>query len=190
MALHTKQQLIFHQTLTQHPEAQNSSIQRSTLWSQSRNKKYSPAAGRSSVQGQELMKHQLLPSCSEIELRDSLLKANPKITDESLPTLLAAMHALAVIPVATCVLRSELLQLRQEQDKPFLAKCSCGDSVDYTDHIICDIIMNSLYNTDICREVLGLADILEKPVNDVIALVETKEMARNALPSSNLSAMK
>ena len=32
-------------------------------------------------------------------------------------------------------------------------------------------------------------DILKKPVNDVIALVENKEMARNALPSSTLSAM-
>ena len=36
---------------------------------------------------------------------------------------------------------------------------------------------------------LGIAGILEKPINEVIALVETKEMARNALPSPSLSAV-
>lgn len=142
-------------------------------------------------------------SASEIELGDSLLKANPKIRDESLPTLFATMRALAVIPIATCVLRNELLQLRQERDQPFRAfaakvrgkaetcnfsdKCTGGDSVEYADHIIRDVIMNCSYDTDIRREVLGLADTLEKPVNEVIVLVETKEMARNALPTSDLS---
>ena len=105
------------------------------------------------------------------------------------------MRSLAVIPVATCVLRSELLQLRQERDEPFRpftakvrsnaetcnfwAKSTCGQSVDYTDHITRDVIINGLYDTDMRREVLGVTDILEKPVNNVIALV----------PTSSLSAM-
>ncbi len=37
---------------------------------------------------------------------------------------------------------------------------------------------------DIRREVLGTSAILERAVSDVISLVEGKEMARNALPSS------
>ena len=37
---------------------------------------------------------------------------------------------------------------------------------------------------NIRREVLGTSAILERAVNDVISLVEGKEMARNALPSS------
>jgi len=35
---------------------------------------------------------------------------------------------------------------------------------------------------------LGTKDILEASVNDVIALVENKEMARNAFPLSAVSA--
>ena len=115
------------------------------------------------------------------------------------------MRSLAVIPVATCVLRTELLQLRQERDEAFRAftarvrgkaetsaynaVCECGKNVDYTDHITRDVLLNGIYDPDIRREVLGTLDILTKPVNDVIALVEIIEMARNALPSSSLSAM-
>ena len=143
--------------------------------------------------------------CAGTELEDSLLKANPNAASETLTQLLAAMHSLAVIPVATCMLRTELLQLRQERDEPFrtftakvrgkaetcsyTASCTCGASVDYTDHVIRDVILNGLYDTDIRREVLVIAGILETPINEVIALVETKEMARNALPSPSLSAV-
>ena len=37
------------------------------------------------------------------------------------------------------------------------------------------------YDTDVRSNVLGVTDILQKPVNDMIALVENKETARNAL---------
>ena len=143
--------------------------------------------------------------CAGTELGDSLLKANPNAASGTLTQLLAAMRSLAVIPVATCVLRTELLQLRQEHDEPFrtftakvrgkaetcsyTASCTCGASVDYTDHVIRDVILNGLYDTDIRREVLRIAGILETPINEIIALVESKEMARNALPSPSLSAV-
>ena len=71
----------------------------------------------------------------------------------------------------------------------YTASCTCGASVDYTDHVIRDVILNGLYDTDIRREVLGIAGILETPINEIIALVESKEMARNALPSPSLSAV-
>lgn len=143
--------------------------------------------------------------CPGTELGDSVPKANPNAASETLSQLLAAMRSLAVIPVATCVLRTELLQLRQERDEPFrtiTAKvrgkaetCSytttstCGASVDYTDHVIRVVILTGLYDTDIRREVLGIAGILAKPINEVIALVETKEMASNTLRSPSLSAV-
>lgn len=57
--------------------------------------------------------------CAENELDDSLLKANPQAASTTLPDLLDAMRSLAVILVATDVLRTELLQLRQERDEPF-----------------------------------------------------------------------
>jgi hypothetical protein len=55
--------------------------------------------------------------------------------------------------------------------------------------IIRDVLLNGIYDSDIRREILGTPDVLKKPVNDVIALVENKEMSRNALPSPTLSAM-
>jgi hypothetical protein len=61
--------------------------------------------------------------------------------------------------------------------------------VNYTDHVIRDVLLNGISDLDIRREVLGTADILGKPINDVIAVVESKEMARNALPSSAVSAI-
>lgn len=143
--------------------------------------------------------------CAGPELGDSLLKANPNVASGSLTDLITAMRSLAVIPVATCVLRTELLQLHQERNETFraftarvrgkaktcayVAVCECGEDVDYTDHIIHDVLVNGIYDADIRRETLGTTDILNKPVNDMIALVENKEMARNALPSSALSAM-
>ena len=79
-----------------------------------------------------------------------MLKANPNAASNTLAELVAAMRSLAVIPVATCVLRTELLQLHQEHDEAFRAftarvrgkaekcafaeECECGKSVDNTDH--------------------------------------------------------
>ena len=148
--------------------------------------------------------HRSAPSqlfqCAENELDGSLLKANPHAASTTLPDLLDAMRSLAVIPVATGVVRTELLQLHQERDEPFRAFtarvrgkaetcafttiCECGKNVDYTDHVIRDVLLNGTSDPDIRREVLGTTNILQTPVNDVIALVENKEMARNALPVS------
>ena len=143
--------------------------------------------------------------CAGTELGDSILQANPNAVHDTLPHLLAAMRSMAVIPVATCVLRSELLQLRQARDETFRAfaarvrgkaetcafatTCECGLRADYTHHAIRDVLLNGISDPDIQREVLGTKDILLTPVNDVISLVEGKEMARNALPTSSLSAM-
>ena len=130
--------------------------------------------------------------CAGPDLGDRLLKAKPHAALGTLPDLLASMRSLAVIPVATCVLRTELLHIRQERDETFRAftarvrgkaetcdyntSCECGKNVDYTDHIIRDVLLNGIYDAEIRREILGVSGILEKPVNDVIALVESKEM--------------
>ena len=114
------------------------------------------------------------------------------------------MRSLAVIPVATCVLHTELLQLHQEREKTFWAfaarvqgkaetcalnaRCKCGKSVDYTDHMIRDVLLNGLSDHDIREDILGMKDILTKAISDIITFVETKEMARNDLPSATLSS--
>ena len=143
--------------------------------------------------------------CAGTALGDSLLKSNANATSLPFADLLKALRSLAIIPVSVGVLRTELLQLRQDRDEAFrtysarvrgkaetcefAATYTCGLAVDYTDHIIRDVLLSGILDSDIRREVLGTIDILKKPVNDVIAMVENKEMARNALPSTSLSAM-
>ena len=122
--------------------------------------------------------------CAENELGDSLLKANPHAPSNAQPDLPAAIHSPAVIPVATGVLHTELQQLCQERHEPFCAftervpgkaescafttKYECGKNVDYTDHVIRDVILNGISDPDICREVLGTKNVLQTSVNDVI----------------------
>lgn len=62
-------------------------------------------------------------------------------------------------------------------------------SVDYTDHVIWDLLLNGVSDPDNRKDELGMKDILTKLINNVIAFVETKEMARNALPSASLSSI-
>ena len=56
--------------------------------------------------------------------------------------------------------------------------------MDYTDHIIIDVLLNGISDSDIRRELISDRAIYTKPMNDVIALMESREMARNILPSS------
>ena len=142
--------------------------------------------------------------CGSRELADSLLKSDTNIVTQPFAALLTAMQRLTIIPIATSVRRSELMQMRQLQDetfRPFAARvrrkadtctfsanCSFGE-VNYTDHMIRDTLLNGIADTEIRREMLGTADILTKAKNNVIALVENKEMARNATHSADVSAM-
>ena len=56
--------------------------------------------------------------------------------------------------------------------------------------MIRDTLLKGICDVEIRREVLGTANILTTAINDVIALVESKEMARNAAPISDVSAFK
>ena len=59
--------------------------------------------------------------CASQSLGDSLLKSDAEIVSKPLQELLSAMRRLAVIPVATGILRSNLIQMRQLRDEPFRA---------------------------------------------------------------------
>lgn len=136
--------------------------------------------------------------CASDSLGDSLLRSNPGIMNRPTDELLASMRSLAVVAVATCVTRTDLMNMHQERDEQFRifasrvrgkaetcnykTKCSCNNTVDFTDSIIRDILIAGIEDSDIRREILGVRDILDIPINDIIALVESKEMARDALP--------
>ena len=59
------------------------------------------------------------------------------------------------------------------------AKCTCGRTVtaDYTDEAIHDVLLSGISDADIRREAMGMDDIQSKPVNEVIAFVEGREIA-------------
>ena len=57
--------------------------------------------------------------CASQALGDTMLKSDAQIASKPLPDLLQAMKCLAVIPISTGVLRSELMQMRQMREEPF-----------------------------------------------------------------------
>ena len=138
--------------------------------------------------------------CAGDELGDSMLKTDPSIVSKPTSVVMAAIKSLAVIVVATGMTRAELARMQQERDDSFRAfaarvrgkantcaymtTCTCLRKVDFIDSIIRDVLIAGIADLDIRREVLGTSVILERAVNGVIALVESKDMARNALPSS------
>ena len=119
------------------------------------------------------------------------------------------MRSLAVIPVARGVSRAELIKMSQSDDEPIrtfaarvrgkaetcgfitAAKCKCGEQVkaDYTEEVIRDVILAGISDFDIRRDALSMPGIQEKSTNDVVSIIEGREMARNATPLTSVAAM-
>ena len=143
--------------------------------------------------------------CTSKELGDNLLKFDAEIAIRSIEEIPESTRRLAVIPIATGVLKTELMQMRQMRDESFRsfaaqvrgkagtcafsANCSCDLIVNCTDHMIRDTLLNGISDFDKRREILGTTDILTTAVNDVIALVESKEMAHDAIPAHDVSVV-
>ena len=147
--------------------------------------------------------------CADGALGDALLKTDPDIIRKDIDTVLSSMKKLAVIPIATGIIRSELLEMKQLRDEAFrkfasrvrgkaetceyetsvLCQCTKVNNVNFTDHIMRDVLLAGIYDADIRREMYGIDRILEHPINDVIATVEKKEMARDAHSAASASSM-
>ena len=153
-----------------------------------------------------------LLQCADDTLEDALLKTDPEITSKSVTEALAAMKELAVIPIATGILRSELLEMKQNRDEAFRnfasrvrgkaeiceyeaeaqcskAGCTQINRINFADHIMRDVLLAGIYDADIRREMYGIDKILEQPINQVISMVEKKEMARDAHSAASASSM-
>ena len=141
--------------------------------------------------------------CAESALGDALLKSDPNISNKGETEILKQMKNLAVIPVATGIVRAELLEMKQLRDEAFRkfaarvrgkaetceyytsftcqkATCTHVNNVDFTDHIMRDVLLAGIYDADIRREMYGVESILTQSINTVISMVEKKEMARDA----------
>ena len=147
--------------------------------------------------------------CASEALGDLLLKSDPRILMKTVTAVMAAMQSLAVIPVARGVIRAELVRLAQSNDEPIRtfaarvrgkaetcefttpAACKCGKTVlaDYTEDAIRDVLLAGICDIDIRREALSMSGIHDKTINEVISIIESKEMARNATPMSSVSTL-
>lgn len=124
------------------------------------------------------------------------------------------LKALAVIPVALGVVRSELMAMQQDPEEPFRTfaarvqgkaetcefhtkyngvcdHCNSGYSGDvyYTDEVIRDVLLNGIADLDIRRDALSSDNIQKKPLTEVVAFVENRETARNANPVTTVSTL-
>ena len=157
-----------------------------------------------------------LLECANEQLGNIILRADPAFTTRPLAEALQRFKSLAVIPVALGVLRADLAAMRQDPDEPFRTfaarvqgkaetcefkttyrgNCSANGCdteysghVYYTDEVVRDVLLNGIADVDIRREALSADGMQQKPVNDVIAFIETRETARNANPAYSLSAV-
>ena len=145
-------------------------------------------------------KVQHLFQCCDDDLGDSILRGAPSSVAGNEEQLVAVVKKFAVVPVAICIPRAELIARRQDHEENiqsfyaklkgkaatcvYATKCpipTCGAAVDFTDIIVKDVIIAGLVDEEIKKKVLGLAPLDEKDVDATVPLIEAKEMACDAL---------
>ena len=149
---------------------------------------------------QEQLTVQLL-SCCDKNLSRLIIREQPNIVSGEEAALLAAMKRIAVIKVATCVRRTNLLQSKQasgETIREFYANikavasicnyrvkcphdcCATKPLVNYTSDVVKDVLVAGIADPDLRKEVLSWSELDTKEVKAVVSFVETKEVALNA----------
>ena len=167
-------------------------------------KKWDLFKSGSKIQPSQLNNH--LFQCCDSSLGDDLLRGTSDIMKETEAALLAGIKRLAVQPVARGVRRTELMNMQQDSGEPIRSfyakvkgrastcsyvvhcKCTPPTKVDYTQLIVKDVLMNGLVDEDIKKEILGMDDLDNLEVEDMISRIESKETARNALNRINTSS--
>ncbi len=137
---------------------------------------------------------QLLQCAGDI-LGDAVLKSDPDIVSKPTSNVMAAVKELAAVAVATGVTRAELKQEHDESFRSFVARVhGKAETCQYTTKCACTPLQTFTLQTalsEMCCWLKSLIwtyagssarikDILDRPVNEVISLVESKEMARDA----------
>ena len=119
------------------------------------------------------------------------------------------MKKIAVIKVTTSVRRANLLSHKQDHGEPFRefyanvrsSACTCNFTVqcphaccrdnapiDYTSQVVKDTLISGIADAEIRKDVLGWSSLDEKTDKEIVAFVEEKEIARNALLGSTNAA--
>ena len=67
--------------------------------------------------------------------------------------------------------------------------CNQANKTNFTDHIMRDVLLPGIYEADIQSEMYGVDDVLGQAMNQVISLVEKKEMAPDAHSPASTSGI-
>ena len=145
--------------------------------------------------------------CCEVELGDAILKSNSEAVKGTEAELLESIKKMAVIPVAKCVRRAELLCTKQEHGEnirgyfaklkgkastcAYVMDCSktgCTQKNDFTDVLVKDILVTGIADEEVKKETLGWSDLDEKSLEETVTYIEAKEMARDAMQTSAIAA--
>ena len=141
--------------------------------------------------------------CCDEELTSDLFRDIPNISTIDVDSLLQSIKQLAVLSVATCVRKTELLALHQDRGQPirsfaarvkgkaqtcaFTKPCgtpTCTQNVDYSEDIVKHVVLAGIVDEEIKREVLGLQNLDQQSLNETITLIESKEMAARAMSAT------
>ena len=140
--------------------------------------------------------------CCEPSLARLIIREQPQIVSLGEDELLAAIKRLAVIKIATSVRRTNLLASKQshgESAREFYANikaaaatcdyrvkcmhacCADKDKVDYTSSVVKDVLIVGIADAEIQKDLLSWEELDKKDDKEVLAFVESKELAQTAL---------
>ena len=135
-------------------------------------------------------------ACCDPDLQAKVTATDDNILSSNIDEMLKLLRSLSVVPVAINVQRSELLRMQQQPGEAistffsrvrgkaitcrFQLECVRCVSVNYTNDIIKHVVIAGIYNEDIRRDVYGIQDADTMSVHNLIAFIESKEVAREA----------
>ena len=120
---------------------------------------------------------------------------------------MANIKKMAVIPVAVCVRRAELLGTQQDHGEnaralcaklkgkattcSYIADCTgtgCAQVINFTDIMVKDVLIIGLVDEEVKKEVLGWSELDNKSLEETVTFIEAKEMARDAMNKEQITA--
>ena len=137
---------------------------------------------------------QLMDTCSE-QLRYVMFQDNNDIEQQPEINILDSIYRLAVkaehVMVSSVVLNNiqqqgirnfPILVKGQADLCQFTPKCTCTNTVRYTDEMVRDVIIRGLYDQDTQRDVLGMQE-QDMQLDALIKLLEAKEIGKKTQAS-------
>jgi hypothetical protein len=139
---------------------------------------------------------QLLECCDEHPRKDLTRSAGGSLASKPIDEVMSAIKKLAVREENTMVARVELHNMQQDRDEPirsfgarlrgqagvckFTVKFQqCNEDVDYTEHIIRDVVTRGLADHDIQLDLLGDKN-QNMTLEDVFQFIEAKEAGKRS----------